>query len=173
MAPACPDLPVVVLPADNLVHCLTRPAAPVESALTATADALTELRARLLDPAGADGSAVRQALDTAVERAGHLAAEAAVTPLDTSVLRAIVPNHDYFGVRTAAIDDAYRVAEISTVLARVLADLRGARLDLNDQAAEVRAMILLLKGLTRRTAHPRPPRPQGRRTLNQRCRRTS
>ncbi|MET7679221.1 hypothetical protein [Streptomyces sp. NPDC005423] len=156
MASACPDIPVVVLPANNVVHCATRPAAPVEAALTATTDALTGLRARLLDPAGADDSAVRRALDTAVERAAHLAAEAAVTPLDTTGLRAIVPNHDYFGVRTAAVDDAYRVAETTVVLARVLADLRGARLDLNDQAAEVRAMILLLDGLLPPDGAPAP-----------------
>ncbi|MFJ3231483.1 hypothetical protein [Streptomyces sp. NPDC086787] len=146
MAPACPDLPIVVLPANNVVHCLTRPAAPVAAALAAAVEALGGLHTGLLAPAGADDS-LTEALDAAIARTEELAVTARVAPMDTSVLEPIVPNHDYFGVRTADVDDAYRVSEISTIIARTVADLRGARLDLNDQAAEVRAMILILRGL--------------------------
>lgn len=153
MAPACPDLPIVVLPADNVVHCLTRPAAPVAAALAAAVDALGALHAALLDPNGA-GDSLTEAMDTAIARAEGLAVTARVAPMDTSVLEPIVPNHDYFGVRTAGIDDAYRVSEISTIIARTLADLRGARIDLNDQAAEVRAMALILKNLDPKDGTP-------------------
>jgi hypothetical protein len=97
-----------------------------------------------------------EAMDTAVAAVEHLAAEAMVVPMDTASLRPIVPNHDYFGVRTADIDDAYRVSEISVIIARTLADLRGARLDLNDRAAEVRAMVLILQGLDPRDGSPDP-----------------
>ncbi|GAA2437963.1 hypothetical protein GCM10010433_43440 [Streptomyces pulveraceus] len=158
MAPACPDIPIVVLPSNNAVSCRTAPAAPVRAALTAAVDALTHLQDQLLNPKGA-GPALREALDAAVARTGRLAAEAAVTPMDTASLIPIVPNHDYFGVRTADIDDAYRVSEISTVIARTLADLGGARLDLNDQAAEVRAMVLILKGLSPQDGPPAPEPP--------------
>ncbi|MEU2840414.1 hypothetical protein ABZ776_25490 [Streptomyces sp. NPDC007076] len=158
MAPACPDIPIVVLPSDNTVSCRTAPAAPVRAALTAAVDALTHLQDQLLNPKGA-GPALREALDAAVAGTGRLAAEAAVTPMDTASLIPIVPNHDYFGVRTADVDDAYRVSEISTVIARTLADLRGARLDLNDQAAEVRAMALILKGLSPQDGSPAPEPP--------------
>ncbi|MGW0087019.1 hypothetical protein [Streptomyces sp. NPDC003393] len=154
MAPACPDIPLVVLPADNAVHCRTRPAAPVEAALTAAIDALNHLHTRLLDPDGADGDAIREALDAAVARAGRLAEEAGTAPMDTASLRPIVPNHEYFGVRTADIADAYRRREISTIIARTLADLRDARLDLNDRAAEVRAMVLILRGLSPQDGPP-------------------
>ncbi|MFE0514921.1 hypothetical protein [Streptomyces sp. NPDC058964] len=155
MAPACPDIPIVVLPADNVVHCRTRPAAPVAAALAAATDALGDLYARLLDPAGA-GDPVERALETAVARTEDLAVAARVAPMDTSVLEPVVPNHEYFGVRTADVDDAYRVSETSLIIARTLADLRGARLDLNDQAAEVRAMILILKGLDPADGTPAP-----------------
>ncbi|MGV9347334.1 hypothetical protein ACWDSD_21425 [Streptomyces spiralis] len=154
MAPACPDIPLVVLPADNAVHCRTRPAAPVEAALTAAVDALNHLHTRLLDPNGADDDSIHEALDAAVARAGHLADEAATAPMDTASLRPIVPNHEYFGVRTADVDDTYRRREISTIIARTLADLRGARLDLNDRAAEVRSMVLILRGLSPQDAPP-------------------
>lgn len=154
MAPACPDIPLVVLPADNAVHCRTRPAAPVEAALTAAIDALNHLHTRLLDPDGADDDAIGRALDAAVARAEHLAGEAATAPMDTASLRPIVPNHEYFGVRTADVDDDYRRRETSTIIARTLADLRGARLDLNDRAAEVRAMVLILRGLSPRDGAP-------------------
>lgn len=53
MAPACPDIPIVVLPSDNTVSCRTAPAAPVRAALTAAVDALTHLQDQLLDPKGA------------------------------------------------------------------------------------------------------------------------
>jgi hypothetical protein len=93
-------------------------------------------------------------MDAAVARAEDLAIRAAVVPMDTAPLRPIVPNHEYFGVRTADIDDAYRVATITTIIARTLADLRTARLSPNDQAAEVRAMILVLRGLNPRDGAP-------------------
>ncbi|OKJ11684.1 hypothetical protein [Kitasatospora sp. CB01950] len=160
MASACPDIPLVVLPADNVVHCRTRPTAPVAAALTAAIDALTHLRAQLQDPNGA-GDSVKEAMDAAVARSGELAAEAAVPTMDTAPLVPIVPNHEYFGVRTADIDDAYRVSEITTVIARTLVDLRGARLDLNDQASEVRAMILILRGLDPQEGPFAEARPAG------------
>lgn len=91
MAPACPDIPIVVLPSDNTVSCRTAPSAPVRAALTAAVDALTHLRDQLLDPKGA-GPALPEALDAAVARTGRLAAEAAVTPMDTASLIPIVPD---------------------------------------------------------------------------------
>ena len=158
MAPACPEIPIVVLPADNTVLCRLRPTAPVAAAITAAVEALTRLRAALLDPQGA-GPAVDAARDAALDRVEELAAVAAVAPIDTAPLKPIVPNHEYFGVRTTELDDAQRVAGISTVIARTLADLRVARLDLNDQASEVRAMVLILEGLDPQDGPPAPETP--------------
>ncbi|MFE6334314.1 hypothetical protein ACFVOK_14000 [Streptomyces sp. NPDC057798] len=146
MSAARPDIPIVVLPSDNVVRARTRPAPSVVAALSTSIDALTRLRTELLNPAGAAGSA-KEALDEAVDSLDRLALEARVVPMDTASLVPIVPNHEYFGVRTASIDDAYLVSEVSTILARTLADLRGAHLDLNDQAAEVLAMTQILTGL--------------------------
>ncbi len=160
MAPACPEIPIVVLPADNTVSCRLRPAAPVAAALTAAAGALTHLRAQLLHPEGA-GDSIEAARDAALARVEELVAVGAVVPMDTAPLKPIVPNHDYFGVRTADVDDAYRVSEISTIIARTLADLRVARLDLNDQAAEVRAMVVILNGLNPQDGSPAPQSPAG------------
>lgn len=159
MSAACPDLPVVVLPENQIVRGRTRPAAEVESALTEATEALLRLRDALLNPAGADDS-VPQAMDAAVERADRLAAVARLAPMDTASLVPIVPNHDYFGVRTAPIDDARLVSEVTTILARTLADLRHARLDLNDQAAEVLSMVHVLQNLAPKDA-PRAQAPAG------------
>ncbi|MEV0176955.1 hypothetical protein AB0I00_38315 [Streptomyces sp. NPDC050803] len=146
MSAACPDLPIVVLPENQRVRALTRPAAPVESALAETVEALLNLRAELLNPAGARGS-LKDAADAAVKRTDRLAAVARLAPMDTASMVPIVPNHTYFGVRTAPVDDARLVSEVTTVLARALADLVEARLDLNDQAAEVLSMVQVLRGL--------------------------
>ncbi|MEU6087656.1 hypothetical protein ABZ865_12730 [Streptomyces sp. NPDC047085] len=146
MSAACPDLPVVVLPENQLVRARTRPAVPVESALTETVEALLSLRAELLNPAGAGGS-LQDAADAAVKRADRLAAVARLAPMDTASLVPIVPNHEYFGVRTAPVDDARLVCEVTTIVARALTDLCEARLDLNDQAAEVLSMVQVLAGL--------------------------
>jgi hypothetical protein len=146
MSAACPDIPIVVLPANNVVRAGSRPSAPVEAAVTATIDALTRLYAELLSPRGA-GPGLEEATGPAVRQAAALAAAAAVPVMDTSPLKPIVPNHEYFGVRTAAVDDAYLVSEVTTVIARTLADLRRASLEPNDRAAQVRSMVLILKGL--------------------------
>ncbi|MFI1026992.1 hypothetical protein [Streptomyces sp. NPDC020951] len=156
MSAACPDIPIVVLPENNLVRARTRPAAAVESALKEATAALTRLHGALLHPKGA-GEALGPALDEAVDQLGRLAVEAAVPPLEAvAALTPIVPNHDYFGVRTAAIDDARLVSEVTTIIARTLVDLREARLDLNDRAAEVRAMLHVLEGLAPDDGAPAP-----------------
>ncbi|MBM7169751.1 hypothetical protein JQK87_15255 [Streptomyces sp. G44] len=146
MSAACPDIPIVILPENNLVRGRTRPAAPVLAALTAATDALLRLHGELLNPAGA-GEAARKAMDVAVEANDRLAVEAMVAPMDAAALKPIVPNHEYFGVRTAPIDDARLVSEVTTIIARTLRDLRTARLDLNDQAYEVHAMATILRNL--------------------------
>ncbi|WP_405591301.1 hypothetical protein [Streptomyces sp. NBC_01190] len=165
---ACPDLPVVVLPENNVVRARTRPAAPVETALTGAIASLTGLRAELLSPDGA-GDRLTEAMDRAVDQVGRLAIAAMVAPMDTGPLKPIVPNHTYFGVRTARIDDAYLVSEVTTIIARTLVDLRTARLGLGDRAAEVRSMVQLLSGLlpggnapaARPAAAPTRPRTPG------------
>ncbi|MEU0521841.1 hypothetical protein [Streptosporangium sp. NPDC006007] len=146
MSAACPDIPIVVLPENNMVRGRTRPAAPVRGALTAATDALMRLHGELLNPAGADDAA-RKAMDTAVEETDRLAVEAMVVPMNAAALKPIVPNHEYFGVRTAPLDDARLVSEVTTIIARTLRDLRNARLDLNDQAYEIHAMAKILEGL--------------------------
>lgn len=147
MASACPDVPLVVLPSNNVVHCRTRPSPPVADALAAAVGALAELRAALLAPQGADRARQDAALEAALGSVSHLAAVSRTAPFDTEGLRPIVPNHEYFGVRTAEVDDAHRTAEISLIVLRALTDLRHARIDLNDRAAEVRAMALVLSRL--------------------------
>jgi hypothetical protein len=77
----------------------------------------------------------------------RLAAEAMVPPMDTASLIPIVPNHDYFGIRTAPLDDAYLVREVTTIAARALGDLRHSRVHLTDQAAAVLAVVHLFRGL--------------------------
>lgn len=165
MSPACPDIPLVVLPENNLVRARTSPAGPVGAALAAAIDALTLLHAELLNPQGA-GDSVVKAMDAAVDEVSGLAALAMVTPMDAASLTPIVPNHEYFGVRTAGIDDAYLVSEVTTIIARTLRDLRNARLDLNDRAYEVHAMVKVLEGLVPRdgaAAAPQADRaPAGR-----------
>ncbi|WP_285738909.1 hypothetical protein [Kitasatospora phosalacinea] len=146
MSPALPSLPIVVLPEDNTVHARTRPAEPVAAALRDAAAALRGLRTELLNPEGA-GPAVDAAAAVAAERLAELAAAAWAPPLDTSVLVPIVPNHEYFGVRTAPLDDPLLVHEVATVVRRAFADLRRARLDLNDRAAIVLAMATVLERL--------------------------
>ncbi|MEU8772368.1 hypothetical protein [Streptomyces sp. NPDC048606] len=156
MFAACPDIPLVVLPADNLVRTSTRPSEPVARALDAAVAGLDRLHAELLNPLGA-GAAVKAATDAAVELLDRLAAAAHVDPMDTAPLVPIVPNHTYFGVRTAPLSDAYLTSEVTTVLARTLTDLREARLDLNDQAAEVLAMARILQGLLPADGRPAEP----------------
>ncbi|MFI9099109.1 hypothetical protein ACIGXA_01190 [Streptomyces fildesensis] len=165
MSAACPDIPIVVLPENNSVRGRTRPAAPVGAALTTATDALLRLHGELLNPAGA-GDAVRKAMDAAVEETDRLAVEAMVVPMDTAALKPIVPNHEYFGVRTAPVDDARLVSEVTTIIARTLRDLRDARLDLNDQAYEVHAMAKILEGLVPRdgAAAPADGTPAGGQT---------
>src|SRR4051794_26105328 len=136
MAPGRPEIPIVVFPANNVVRCTTRPNAAVEGAMKATIDALTRLHTELMRPEGA-GDGIMAAFDAAVEQADHLATEAMVAPMDTAALKPIVPNHDYFGIRTAPLDDAYLVSEITTIAARALADLQHSRVALPDQAAAV------------------------------------
>ncbi|MFF3429954.1 hypothetical protein [Streptomyces sp. NPDC002602] len=160
MFAACPDIPIVVLPANNLVRAAARPAERVETALTAAIEQLTRLHAALLDPQGASPAATA-AMDAAVEGVGRLAAEARVAPLDAAALTPIVPNHEYFGVRTAPIDDARLVCEVTTIVARALTDLRVARLDLNDQAAVVLAMVRILRGLLAADGSPAAPSATG------------
>ncbi|MGW2046981.1 hypothetical protein ACWCPF_17635 [Streptomyces sp. NPDC001858] len=163
MSAACPDIPIVVLPENNLVRARTRPPAAVESALKEATAALTRLHGALLHPKGA-GEALAAAQDEAVDQCGRLAVEAAVPPLKAvDSLPPIVPNHAYFGVRTAPIDDARLVSEVTTIIARTLVDLREARLDLNDRAAEVRAMRHLLEGLAPDDGAPAPQ--QGARAM--------
>ncbi|MGW5637585.1 hypothetical protein [Streptomyces sp. NPDC003832] len=159
MSAACPDLPLVVLPANNLVRALSRPAAPVEAALDEAVTALEGLHGELLNPRGARPAEIRAALEGAVTATDRLAALAQVAPMDAEALTPIVPNHDYFGVRTAPVDDARLVSEVTVVLARALADLRIARLTLNQQAAEVLAVIQVLRGLAPRDAERDPASP--------------
>jgi hypothetical protein len=161
---ACPEIPIVVLPANNLVRCITRPSAPVETALTAAIDELSRLHGELLNPKGA-GDAIVDAYEAAVGETDRLTREAMVAPMDTGSLIPIVPNHEYFGVRTAALDDAYLVGEVTTIIARALTDLRRARLSLGDQAAEILSMAQVLRGLIPPAGAPASERavaPHGR-----------
>ncbi|MCU7727445.1 hypothetical protein ODJ79_27245 [Actinoplanes sp. KI2] len=153
MAPGRPEIPIVVFPANNVVRCTTRPSAAVEGAMKATIDALTRLHTELMRPEGA-GDGITAAFDAAVEQADQLATEAMVAPMDTAALKPIVPNHDYFGIRTAPLDDAYLVSEITTIAARALADLQHSRVALPDQAAAVLATIHLFRGLNPPDAAP-------------------
>ena len=146
MSPALPGLPVVVLPEDNSVRGRTRPAASVLASRDAAIGSLIRLRTELLSPQGV-GPALGEAMEEAVACLTGLAAETAVPALDTGSMVPIVPNHEYFGVRTAGVDDAYLIHEVSVIVARALADLRHARLDLNDRAAVVGAMTAVLEGL--------------------------
>jgi hypothetical protein len=149
MSAACPDIPIVVLPANNLVRAETTPGPEITAALAGTIGALLGLRTELMNPRGA-GAAVDGALDAAVERAHRLAALACagLPPLDTASLVPIVPNHEYFGVRTAPLEDERLLAEVSTIIARALADLRHARVSLYERAAIALAMTRILGGLT-------------------------
>ncbi|MFE0673956.1 hypothetical protein [Streptomyces sp. NPDC058867] len=160
MSAACPDLPLVVLPANNLVRAGSRPSAPVEAALDDAVTALEALHTELLNPRGARPEEIRAALESAVTATERLAALAQVEPTDAAALTPIVPNHDYFGVRTAPLDDARLVSEVTVVLARALADLRIARLTLNQQAAEVLSVIQVLRGLAPRDAERDPASPE-------------
>ncbi|WP_415947261.1 hypothetical protein [Streptomyces sp. KLOTTS4A1] len=159
MSAACPELPLVILPSNNLVRANSRPAAPVEASLDIAVTALEGLHTELLNPQGARPAEIRTALEGAVTAAARLAELAQVEPMDASSLTPIVPNHDYFGVRTAELDDARLVSEVTVIVARALADLRIARLTLNQQAAEVHAMIQVLRGLAPRTAERDPASP--------------
>ncbi len=159
MSAACPDLPLVVLPANNLVRATSRPAEPVEAALRTALTALQSLHTELLNPHGARPQPLRGALETAVEATTRLATLAQVEPMDATALTPIVPNHAYFGVRTTDIDDARLVSETTVIIARALADLRIARLSLNQQAAEVAAMIQILRGLAPQDAERDPASP--------------
>jgi len=107
---------------------------------------LTRLHGELLNPHGA-GDGITDAFEAAVEQVDRLAGEAMVPPMDTESLIPIVPNHDYFRVRTARLDDDYLTREVTTIVARALADLRPSRVHLTDQAAAVLAIIRLLRGL--------------------------
>ncbi|WP_405581913.1 hypothetical protein [Streptomyces sp. NBC_01190] len=165
MARACPALPIVVLPEDGVVRCRARLAPSVETTLLAAVDALTALHGELLSREGAAGS--REATtETAVARVDRLAAETTADPMDTAALVPVVPNHDYFGVRTAKLDDARLAAETTAIVARALTDLRHARLGANDRAAEVLAMAALLRrlalgqGLAPRQGAAAEPRPR-------------
>lgn len=155
MSAGRPELPIVVFPANNVVRCTGRPSAPVAAALTATIDALTRLHDELLRPAGASDG-IGDAFDAVVERADRLAGEAMLPPMDTASLIPIVPNHDYFGIRTAPLDDAYLVREVTTIVARALTDLRRSRVHLTDQAAAVLAVIHLFRGLNPPDGAPAP-----------------
>ncbi len=146
MSAACPDIPIIVLPKNNVLRGGTRLPGTVETARLTAITALTLLRAELLSPDGGEGTA-GVSMDAAVDTVSRLAIEAMVTPMDAASLQPIVPNHEYFGVRTASIDDTYLVSEVTTIVARALIDLRTARVNLNDQAAEIRAMIEILKNL--------------------------
>ncbi|MFR9795361.1 hypothetical protein ACL02U_05535 [Streptomyces sp. MS06] len=164
MSAACPHLPLIVLPSNNLVRAVSRPAEPVEAALRTAVAALEGLHTELLNPRGARPEPLRDALETAVQAAARLAALARVEPMDATALTPIVPNHTYFGVRTADIDDARLVSETTAIIARALADLRIARLSLNQQAAEVLAMVQVLNGLAPQDAerdHASPTAPAG------------
>jgi hypothetical protein len=160
MCAPCPDIPVVVLPENNVVRGRTRLSEPVETALGAAITALMGLHAALLNPDGA-GDGASEAMDCAVDRVRRLAAQATVAPMDTTSLTPIVPNHEYFGVRTANIDDAYLVSEVTKIIVRALTDLRAARLDLNDRAAEVRSMAQILIRLAPGSNHGSAPQPTG------------
>ncbi|WP_328536929.1 hypothetical protein [Streptomyces sp. NBC_00344] len=159
MSAACPDLPLVVLPANNLVRATSRPAEPVGAALRTAVTALESFHTDLLNPRGARVEPLQRALDSAVEAMARLATLAQVAPMDAAALTPIVPNHAYFGVRTADLDDARLVSEVTVVIARALADLRIARLSVNQQAAEVLAMIQVLRGLDPQDAERDPASP--------------
>lgn len=159
MSAACPDLPLVILPANNLVRATSRPAESVETALHTAVNTLEGFHTELLNPRGARGEALRKALESAVEATARLATLAQVAPMDAGGLVPIVPNHAYFGVRTADIDDARLVSEVTVVVARALADLHIARLSLNQQAAEVLAMVQVLRGLAPQHAERDPASP--------------
>ncbi|MFJ8883323.1 hypothetical protein ACIRJR_07905 [Streptomyces sp. NPDC102402] len=159
MSAACPDLPLVVLPANNSVRAALRPAEPVETALRTAVTALETLHRGLLNPRGARTEALSEALETATLATARLAELSQVEPMDATALVPIVPNHAYFGVRTTGLDDARLVSETTVVIARTLADLRIARLSLNQQAAEVLAMIQVLRGLAPQDAERDPASP--------------
>ncbi|MFF5333241.1 hypothetical protein [Streptomyces sp. NPDC013181] len=160
MSAACPDLPLVVLPANNLVRATSRPAGPVEAALRDAVTALEDFRTELLNPKGVRVAPLRDALEAAVEATDRLATLAQVAPMDATALTPIVPNHTYFGVRTAPIDDARLVSEVTVIVARALADLRIARVSLNQQAAVVLAMVHILRGLDPQDAERDPASPE-------------
>ncbi|MDG4860907.1 hypothetical protein P8605_22525 [Streptomyces sp. T-3] len=155
MSAGCPDIPTVVFPTNNEVRAHTRPAAPVRAALREAIASLGHLHTALLNPGGAN-DVLRKATDDAVDQVRRLAAEAAVPPMDTVSLKPIVPHHIYFGIRTAPLDDPYLVSEVTTVSARILADMRHARLGLNDRAAEVSSMARLLESLDPGYGAPAP-----------------
>ncbi|WP_206062124.1 hypothetical protein [Nonomuraea basaltis] len=146
MGAGCPEIGVVVLPEDGLVHSRTPLDGSLRAGLTAVADALAQARLALLSPAGVPGSAV-EVIGGAADQVCELARRAALPPLDVSGLAPIVPNHDYFGVRTARLDGRRLAAEVTTIAARALDDLRHARLEVNDLAAELLAISDLLSGL--------------------------
>lgn len=156
MSAAATEIPIVVFPANNVVRCTTRPSAPVAAALTAAIDTLARLHRELPNPLGV-GDGIPDAFDAAVDQVDRLAREAMLPPMDTGSLIPIVPNHDYFRVRTAPLDDAYLIREVTTVVARALADLRYSRVHLTDQAAAVLAIIELFRGLNPPDGTPAPP----------------
>ncbi|SEH01846.1 hypothetical protein SAMN05444920_12297 [Nonomuraea solani] len=149
MGAGCPDIRIVVLPEDGLVHSRTPLDGPLLADLAAAADTLARARLALLDPAGAPG---RDLLGGAADQVCELARRAALPPLDVSGLAPIVPNHEYFGVRTAPLDGPRLAAEVTTIAARALDDLRHARLEVNDLAAELLAVSDLLTALPGDTA---------------------
>ncbi|MBF8193544.1 hypothetical protein ITP53_49300 [Nonomuraea sp. K274] len=146
MGAGCPEIPIVVLPEDGLVHSRTSLDGSLLAGLAAAAETLARARHALLNPAGVPGPAV-EVIGGAADQVCELARRAALPPLDVSGLAPIVPNHDYFGVRTARLDGPRLAAEVTTIAARALDDLRHARLEVNDLAAELLAISDLLGGL--------------------------
>ncbi|MDI5978870.1 hypothetical protein [Amycolatopsis magusensis] len=160
MAAGAPGIPIVVLPEGGRVRCRAELSAATWTAWLAAVGALDRLSAALADCRGpGDNSA--GAIGVAVARTAEFAAaaRAEAPPIDTSVLVPRIGNHEYFGVRTTALTSVQQAAEVATVVAWTVADLRHARLELNDAVAETQAMARVLATLaTAMSGSGRPDR---------------
>jgi hypothetical protein len=152
MTRAAPHIPVVVL-----TDPFEQPAPPplTEPARLAAGGAV----AALDELASACGEVCRAAaligpLTAAAAAAGALAREVAhATPaVDAEAIPVRAPNHIYFGVRGSGPDarflsPAQAAVFETTICYWVLADLRHAMIDINDLAAEVAALRMVLASL--------------------------
>ena len=164
MTRAAPHIPLVVL-ADPL-ELPASPVLPAPARLAArrSACAVAELAARcaeacapaeLAAPLAAAAAATRDLADQIMHLVPHL---------DAGALPVRVPNHEYFGVRGSGPDARALRPEQAAIFEAVicwwaLADLAHTMIDINDLAAEVAALRMVLAQLV--TA-PRPAPPPAR-----------